>query len=138
MRRNAHPAITPSMYRHFATVTVAITALLAFFANGENHQAVAANAADEPAAAQSPTPRLKFHRKANFGTWGEDEAMGQPSSAAPAHNPFALRGDEATPQTSGPQPQDGEEAQAPAAPTAEQIAAATAASRLRSGAHEMD
>ncbi len=35
------PAIPPKMYRHFAVVTVLLTACIAMFADGENRQAVA-------------------------------------------------------------------------------------------------
>ena len=38
MRRAVTPAIPPSMYRHFAIVTVALTMGLAMFADGENRE----------------------------------------------------------------------------------------------------
>ena len=41
MRRTIAPAIPPKMYRHFAVVTVLLTAGLALFADGENREAVA-------------------------------------------------------------------------------------------------
>jgi hypothetical protein len=40
MRRAATPAIPPKMYRHFALVTVLLTAVVAMFASGENRKAV--------------------------------------------------------------------------------------------------
>jgi hypothetical protein len=45
MRRAVTPAIPPSMYRHFAILTVVLTACLAMFAEGENREARAAPAA---------------------------------------------------------------------------------------------
>ena len=44
MRRAVTPAIPPSMYRHFAIVTVALTMGLAMFADGENREARVAQA----------------------------------------------------------------------------------------------
>ena len=44
MRRAVTPAIPPSMYRHFAIVTLALTTGLAMFAQGENREAQAAQA----------------------------------------------------------------------------------------------
>jgi hypothetical protein len=138
------------MYRHFATVTVAITALLAFFANGESHQAVAANAGEQGAMPQpaAPKPRLEIHRETNVGSWADDEGevMGQPtigaySSPAPRPNPFALDGAGVSSGSSAPDGETGgaeQTEQAAAAPTASQIAAATAASRLRSGTRGID
>jgi len=49
MRRSVTPVVPSSMYRHFAVVTVLLTAILAMFAEGENRQAQAA-----PAARQAP------------------------------------------------------------------------------------
>ncbi len=43
MPRITTPSIPPKMYRHFAIVTVLLTAGLAMFANGENREAVAAH-----------------------------------------------------------------------------------------------
>jgi hypothetical protein len=44
MRRAVSPAIPPSMYRHFAIVTVVLAAGLAMLAEGENREAQAAPA----------------------------------------------------------------------------------------------
>src|SRR5690606_37238132 len=43
MRRTVTPAIPPKMYRHFALVTVLLTAAMAMFANGENRKAATAH-----------------------------------------------------------------------------------------------
>ena len=63
MRPSLTPAVPPSMYRHFAVVTVLLTAILAMFAEGENRQAQAA-----PAARQAPSrptePRIVVSRQA--------------------------------------------------------------------------
>jgi hypothetical protein len=45
MRRAAAPAIPPSLYRHFAIVTVVVAAGLALFAEGDNREAQAAQVA---------------------------------------------------------------------------------------------
>ena len=63
MRRTVTPAIPPKMYRHFALVTVLLTAAMAMFANGENRKAAAAPV--ETAAAQSKPQRSD---EAAFGT----------------------------------------------------------------------
>ena len=153
MRRTPNPAITTQMYRHFATVTVALTALVAFLADGERpsaaeapvHVAKAAKAEDSSveASERAVTP--------DPGAWGSDSDsdFGQPTMSASGAgswfaNPFASGGN-AQPGagvTLNPQNTDGEgdqgdpakpSAGAPA-PTAAQITAAMAASRLRSGA----
>lgn len=51
MRRAVTPAIAPSLYRHFAVVTVLLTAILAMFAEGESLEAQAAAVA-QPASAK--------------------------------------------------------------------------------------
>jgi hypothetical protein len=154
MRRNPNPAITPEMYRHFAIVTVAITGLMAFFANGENQQAAAAaaNRGEHRAMPQAAAskPQLEIDPDTSVGTWGEDEgtsivhpAIGSyASGAAPALNPFGLnRGHRTSAAPSALGDQDSDESgseEAPEAPSASQIAAAAAASRLRSGARGND
>src|SRR5688572_28390166 len=52
MRRAVTPAIPPSMYRHFAVVTIVLTLGLAMFAEGEDREAQAASVtpAAKPAA----------------------------------------------------------------------------------------
>jgi len=42
MARALTPAVPPKMYRHFAVFTIALTAGLAMFADGENREAIAA------------------------------------------------------------------------------------------------
>ena len=142
------------MYRHFAILTVAITGLMAFFANGENQQAVAAAAdpgehrAAPPAVASKP--QLEIDPDTDVGTWGNDEgnSVGQPAigsyagGAAPALSPFGPnRSRRVSAPPSALDDQDGDETgseEAPEVPSASQITAAAAASRLRSGARGND
>ena len=143
------------MYRHFAILTVAMTALLAFFANGENQKAVAAaSASEQPATPKAPvSKRIEVETEtAETGSWGSDDSdgLGQPTMGsgagvgAWASNPFGLARDHRSPTDSDKtllRREDGDEAEtdeAPEAPTAAQIAAAAAASRLRSGARGND
>lgn len=42
MAKISTPALKPSMYRHFAVVTVAITLVMVIFSDGENREAIAA------------------------------------------------------------------------------------------------
>ena len=154
MRRNSTPAITSQMYRHFAVTTVVLTGLVAFFANGESHEATATSAI----ASQRPSPPhaavseqlTESDADADPGSWGSDDDGGSgqslsdsvvgPSARLP--NPFALHPGVRTRAGEEPASFDGEDDadaavdQAPAAgaPTAGQIVAAAAASRLRSGA----
>ena len=58
MRRSVTPLVPPSLYRHFAVVTVLLTATLAMFAEGENRQAQAAPATGEALAATPPATRI--------------------------------------------------------------------------------
>jgi hypothetical protein len=151
MRRTAPPAITARTYRHFATVTLALTTMVAFFANGEKQQAIAAEAvASEP----SPAPLAKAKERSlqppstpapvNSGTWGSDDSssFGQPTFVASATGagwlPGALGSDRTARALGASLPREGEEPASyegsePATPTATQIAAVAAASRLRSG-----
>jgi hypothetical protein len=153
MRRAANPAITAQMYRHFATMTVAITALIAFFANGEKQTAVAAQpvAALPAPAAKRPAPPPSDVAD-NAGSWGSDDSgdFGQPTSPTYSNagswfsSPFGanggnragaapLKGLDTDPDDPNAPPPD-----APAPPSAADIAAATAASKLRSGAPSVD
>jgi hypothetical protein len=137
------------MYRHFAVVTVILTATMAFFASGENDQAAAAHAAQAHAAPERPPPPAEpAFRQAepaadDTGTWGSDDggSFGGPTMAAPSSGsqwlppPLAGIGNVQQPirrANAGDDPAD-DEADA-AAPTAAEIAAAQAASRLRAGA----
>ena len=83
MRRAVTPAIPPSMYRHFAVMTLVVTTGLAMFADGENRQAQATQV-DRPAprpavpatiATASPTQQ-------SAGGWGAesefDSGFGKP------------------------------------------------------------
>lgn len=154
MRRKPPPSINPRMYRHFAALTVAITALLAFFANGENHEALAAAAGDTaaPAKPRAERPKPLVRQTAEPpGSWGSDENSGfgeplirpsggfsawmptppAPSAVQHTTRPGSLAGDDGREQPS-------EAASATAEPSAAQIAAIAAASRLRSGARGND
>jgi hypothetical protein len=149
MRRAPSPAITAQMYRHFATMTVALTALIAFFANGERQTAVAApSVAARPAAPAKPTPPPQSDAADDGGSWGSDEGgdFGHPTSGGSSaagswfSNPFGANGSSpalaAPPAVTGLEDPDDPDApaDAPSAPSAAEIAAATAASKLRSGA----
>jgi hypothetical protein len=154
MRRNSTPAITSQMYRHFAVTTVALTGLVAFFANGESHEATAASAIashrlspPHPAVSEQLTDS---DADADPGSWGSDDEgdLGQSlsdsvaGSGARRPNPFALHPGSRAGTGEDPSLLDGQGgdeaaadlAPAAGAPTAGQIAAAAAASRLRSGA----
>lgn len=50
------PAIPITMYRHFAVVTVALTAILALFAQGDHAEMADRQAANNPPTAQSSRP----------------------------------------------------------------------------------
>lgn len=83
MRRSATPAIPPSMYRHFAIVTVAITAGLAMFADGENREAQAAQVAEaKPAKRAAPvalvTASPKTTRRQEADGWGGFDVSSSP------------------------------------------------------------
>jgi hypothetical protein len=149
MRRASNPSITPQMYRHFAVVTVILTATMAFFASGENDQAAAAHAAQARAAHVRPTPppepAFKQAEPAadDAGTWGSDDggSFGGPTMAVPSSGgsqwlppPLAGIGNVQQAITRAGAADDPENEADDAAPTAAEIAAAQAASRLRSGA----
>jgi hypothetical protein len=153
MRRAANPAITAQMYRHFATMTVAVTALIAFFANGEKQTAVAAQpVATQPAAAKKATPP-PTDASDNAGSWGSDDGgdFGQPTSPTYSSagswfsNPFGANGGDravaeapAMPGLDNDPDDPNASPGAPAPPSAADIAAATAASKMRSGAPSID
>lgn len=76
------------MYRHFAVITVGITALLAMFASGENGEAIQASLAErqqyvasadkEKAAQQAKRGMLAANFKDNrttVGSWGGDDVV---------------------------------------------------------------
>ena len=153
MRRAPNPSITPQMYRHFAVVTVILTATMALFASGENDQAAAANAAKVAAAherpAKPPEPAFKQAESTadDTGTWGSDDggSFGGPTMAAPSSGgsqwlppPLAGIGNVQQPIGKAGAADDPEDEADDAAPTAAEIAAAQAASRLRAGAGRGD
>src|SRR5687768_1881042 len=77
MRRAATPAIPPSMYRHFAVVTLALTTGLAMFAQGENREAQAAQVVrPQPAKSAAPPVLARAAPSATSqpspGAWGSD------------------------------------------------------------------
>jgi hypothetical protein len=57
MRRAVTPAVPPSMYRHFAVVTLVLTLGLAMFADGENREA---REAPMQTARPRPAPQAHF------------------------------------------------------------------------------
>ena len=82
MRRAITPAIPPRLYRHFALVTVATTAMLAFFADGENRQAIS----NRVEAKQQETAV----RRASFAKFGAPRLGG---TATPSAGSFGSDGD---------------------------------------------
>jgi hypothetical protein len=138
------------MYRHFAVMTLVLTGLTAFFANGENHKAIAASAAIEAPAPARPAARKALPREstpeADSGSWRDDGdfTFGEPMMRASAGVAGWGAGafDPALGRRVGdddPLHADDEEAdEASPAPSASQIAAVAAASRLRSGSQGID
>lgn len=148
--------MTAQMYRHFATVTVAITALVAFFANGEKQQALAARRpAIRSQTMQPEVPSRHLQQWQNEdavdpATWGSDDgSFGQPMIVAsddrsgfsrpipPNSEPRSNAQNEAPPTDPG----NSDElvgSGSPPSPTASQVAAVAAASRSRSGASGRD
>ncbi|HEY7808110.1 MAG TPA: hypothetical protein VIC34_13000 [Croceibacterium sp.] len=154
MRRASNPAITSRMYRHFATVTLMLTGAVALFANGENDPTTAAHAAEGHAIVREKPakPALQPSNPAagDTGTWGSDSSngFGSPTLSAPSSDsewmPSSLDGIKGLPRSVVGDNGDDDPAEAadqalsPAMPSAEEIAAAEAASRLRSGSTEGD
>lgn len=97
MVRAKTSAIPPKMYRHFALVTVAVTASIAMFANGENREAVAAQIAQHrketqvrpPSAPQFGTPTVSraARQRPEFADDLEvfDGTFGRPTTRTVAH-----------------------------------------------------
>lgn len=86
MARVHTPAIPARMYRHFAVVTLALTAMLAFFADGENRQA-----ADQKVAAKRQHDALRRESYARFGAptvGGQPAPVGHFSMDADADGDF--------------------------------------------------
>ena len=104
MVRSLTPAIPPKMYRHFAIVTVALTAAIALFANGENREAVAAQIEERQQQEEleqksrerfgKPTIRRSSRkpRPARFSDSGAefDESFGRPMDQMVSHNRRSL------------------------------------------------
>ena len=83
MRRSHTPVVPPSMYRHFAVVTVLLTAILAMFAEGESRQAQAAPAARQ-APARPAAPSIVATRQTPPSApdwWGVDSSSGSDNGA---------------------------------------------------------
>ena len=91
MARIAKPPVPVTMYRHFAVVTVALTFALAIFADGENRAAMAEELDEQQQQAElrqqsaemvGPVKigATKPAAAADPGAFGDDEAMGAPSS----------------------------------------------------------
>lgn len=151
MRRSSTPAITPRMYRHFAVMTLVLTALIAFFANGESHQAMAAAAEVEEVPVPPAPPRTaslaESKPEADSGSWGDDSdvSFGQPMMRASAgvagwaSGSFdPRRAEPGEPPIGDDEATDEAPESAPAAPSVAQIAAAADASRRRSGSRGID
>jgi hypothetical protein len=90
MAKISTPALKPSMYRHFAALTVGVTLVLVIFADGENRDAIAAEieaqqqadaAKDAASKPRYGTPRLKQKQRA--ARWREfnegDSSFGDPT-----------------------------------------------------------
>src|SRR5688572_985632 len=82
-RRVKQQAITAKMYRHFATLTIAVTAAVAVFADGENREAIATEVSSAPRPAPSAGPselaRKDSGSRGSFASeGGYDGAFGQP------------------------------------------------------------
>lgn len=77
MRRAVTPAIPPSMYRHFAVLTVVLTACLAMFAEGENREAQAAPAAQaaKPAAPVALVTATSTNAAARAADWSDVDSF---------------------------------------------------------------
>jgi hypothetical protein len=76
MRRAVTPTVPPSMYRHFAILTVVLTAGLAMFAEGENREAQAAPAAQavKPAAPVALVTATSTNGSAQAAGWSDVES----------------------------------------------------------------
>lgn len=141
MRRAQTSTITSQMYRHFATVTIILTVAVAFFANGEDEQASAAQAAANAAAmhkaAAAPVQPTLRDATGDGNAWDIDDGDSDDGQAIDALSPDSqpLPPPRVGIADASPSADNGDAAEAagPTIPTAAQIAAAEAASRLRSG-----
>ena len=85
MRRAVTPAIPPSMYRHFAVMTLLLTTALAMFADGENreaHATLTAKPAARPSAPAVIATASPTTTSQTAGAWDADSegesTFGQP------------------------------------------------------------
>jgi hypothetical protein len=74
MRRSRTPAIPPKMYRHFALVTVLLTAVIAMFASGENRNAVSTHIEEQTAENEQ--------RRESYARFGAPKVGGTPAPTA--------------------------------------------------------
>ena len=75
MRRNVTPVVPPSMYRHFAVVTVLLTVGLAIVAEGENRQAQAAPTAQAAPARVEATIAVANRATPEMPGWWEADSL---------------------------------------------------------------
>ena len=90
MRRSATPAIPPSLYRHFAVLTVVAAAGLAMFADGDNREAQAAQVAQAQHVARPAQPviaRAAPTAATGSSSGGWDEADFDGTFGAPMETP---------------------------------------------------
>lgn len=158
--------ISPKMFRHFAIITVAITACVAMFADGEGREAVAAQIKERQqknelliAEAEKVGKRTVGFDRASAGKgavaaandsveWSDDgPAYGTPMESADVGGddpsgpaPRGLIGPVMGPASMRGVPPQVRQRMAPGSqarrPSAEDIERITAASRARSGAHD--
>lgn len=83
MAKISTPALKPSMYRHFAVVTVAITLVMVIFADGENREAIAAELQErhdtEAARIAASKPKYgvpRFKQRQSAARWREFNESG--------------------------------------------------------------
>jgi hypothetical protein len=96
MAKPLTPAIPAKVYRHFAVVTLLLTLTVAFFADGENREAAAAQLAEKrqetklrkESYARFGAPKLGAQQPATVGRFSEDDggpdlAFGAPTAGSP-------------------------------------------------------
>ena len=91
MAQISRPAIPAKMYRQFAIITVAVTAVLAVFAQGENAQ----YAAQQQAASNPRTPQARVPRASSTPRYGTpvmtyDDSLGDQGFDESASGPVAV------------------------------------------------
>lgn len=83
MAKIKKPPVPAKMYRHFAVVTVALTAALALFAQGENREYYEEQAAaEERAAEEEAAPRQAAGQQGNAPAYGEAKLARRDSSGS--------------------------------------------------------